>query len=327
MAAKINYLKKDFIKILSNYKLGEFVSSKPFAAGKVQTNILLQTTKGKFVFKFYENRSIKSVLFECNLIKYLKAKNYPCPGPFKNKQGKLVGTFIEKPFVVFEFIEGRHIKNPNENQKRELIKRAAELHNITASYKPQYKNYRWNYSVELCKELAGKKAQKLNTKNARRKLMWLEDELSKLKLPKSLPKGVCHCDFHFSNVLFVNNKFNALIDFDDANYTFLIFDLAGLINPFNKSFEWDTWEKFKKDGNIFDFKEARIIVSEYMKCRTLSITEKKHLFDVFKLGILFDSVWYFLRGNVDDFYEKRKVAYLNTLGRSKFYNALFEVNT
>ncbi|MDP2908973.1 MAG: homoserine kinase [Nanoarchaeota archaeon] len=323
MAVKTKFSINDFNKILSNYDLGNYKKSKPFKMGAVQTNFLLETTEGKFVLRYYENRSKDSVLFESNLIKYLRDKNYPCPTPFKNKHGKFVGTHNDKPYVLFEFIKGRHIKNPSENQKKQLIKKVAELQNITKKYMPFNKKHRWNYSIELCRKLAQKEAKKINTANARKKLKWFESELLKLNLPKSLPKGICHCDFHFSNVLFKNGKFNALIDFDDANYTFLIYDLVALINPFKSSFEWNTWFKFKKDENVFDFGEARKIVSEYIKYRPLSNSEKRYLFDVFKLSIMFDCIWYFERGDAEDFYEKRKIEYLNSIGRKEFYNKMF----
>lgn len=324
MAVKTKFSKNDFIKILSDYDLGEYKNSKPFTAGAVQTNFLLQTTKGKFVFRYYENRSQNSVLFESDLIKRLTDENYPCPAQFKNKDGKFFCTYRGKPFIIFEFVEGKHLKNPNESQKKELVKKVAELQNITKNFRPKNTKFRLNYNVENCRRLARNEAEKIGTKNAKEKLKWFENELSKLELPKSLPKGVCHCDFHFSNVLFRDSKFNALIDFDDANYTFLVYDLAALINPFVKSFKWNTWAKFKKDENVFDFTEARKIVAEYMKFRPLSRAEKEHLFDVFKLSIMFDCVWYFERGNAKDFYEKRKIDYLNTLGRKGFYRRLFE---
>ncbi|MFH2013900.1 MAG: homoserine kinase [Patescibacteria group bacterium] len=314
MAVKTKFTKNDFIKILSNYNLGEFKDFKPITAGAVQTNFLLQTTKDKFVFRYYENRSEGSVLFESNLIKYLKNKKYPCPASFKNKHGKFVGTYNKKPYIIFEFVEGQHIKAPNEDQKKQLIKKVAELQDITKHYKPRYKKYRWNYSIQLCRELAEKEAKKINTANSRKKLKWLKGELLKLELPKSLPKGICHCDFHFSNVFFKNNKFNALIDFDDANYTFLMFDLVGLI-------ESSAWH-YKKD-KTFNFKEAKKVLSEYIKHRPLGNNEKKHLFDLYKLSILFDCIWFFERGDVKNFYEKRKIDYLNSLGREEFYRRIF----
>lgn len=313
MAVKTNFSNKDFVGILLKYNLGNFKTSIPITKGTVQTNFFLETTKNKVVFRYYENRSKKPVLFEVNLIKYLKNKGYPCPDVFKNKQQEYVGIYHKKPYALFEFIEGEHIKHPNETQKKELVKKVAELQILTKDYKPTYRDARWNYRPELCEKLAKKKAKKINSNNSREKLKWLKKELSKLNLPTSLPMGICHCDFDFSNVLFKDNKFVALLDFDDANYTFLTFDLVGLI-------EHQAWP-YK--GTI-DFKQAKKVLQEYSKHRPLGDEEKRHLFDVYKLSILFDCVWYFKRGNVDDFNEKRKIDYLNSMGRENFYGKLFK---
>lgn len=314
MTVKTNFSKTELSVILSNYHLGGYKSSKPLTHGTVQTNFLLQTTLGKYVFKYYENRSEGSVLFETSLIRYLKSKNYPCAAPIKNKQGDLVGSYNQKPFVIFEFVEGQHLARPNLHQKEQLIEKVAELQNITKNYKPHNQKDRWNYSIELCQELASKEAKRLNSANASEKLKWLEDELLKLQLPRSLPKGICHCDFHFTNVLFKDGKFEALLDFDDANYTFLMFDLIGLI-------EVEAW-RYDKD-EVLNFIKAKKIVTKYASYRALNQNERQHLFDLYKLSILFDCVWYFGRGYVEDFYEKRKIRYLNEVGREKFYLQLF----
>lgn len=323
MIVKTNFSKEDFIKILTQYDLGEFINSTPITKGTVQTNFILETSKGKFVFRYYENRSYGSVEFEVSLIKYLNDKNYPCPITLANKDGEHIGVYNDKPFVIFEFVEGEHLENPNEFQKKQLIEKVAQLQNITKNYNPLFKEYRWNYSVELCKELAQKETEKINTDNAREKLKWYLNELQKLNLPESLPKGICHCDFHFSNVLYKDGQFKALIDFDDANYTYLTYDLVTLTNPFISSFDWNTWSKFKRDDNVFDFSETRKVVEEYMKYRPLNDEEKKHLFDVYKLSIMLDCIWYFERGAINDFYEKRKIEYLDTLGRELFYKKVF----
>lgn len=324
MTVKTNFSKEKLSEIISKYDLGELKESKTFSSGTVQTNIFFETTKGKFVFRLYENRSKESVLFESHLIQYLNKHNYPCPNVFKNKNEEFVGVFNKKPYVIFEFVEGEYIENPTEDQKRQLIQKVAELQNLTKDYEPFNKEYRWNYNIELCSKLAKQEAKKIKTDNSKRKCKWVENELLKLNLPKSLLKGICHCDFHFSNVLFKNDKFNALIDFDDANYTFLVFDLVCLINPFTPEFDWNTWKKYKKNDNVFDFGETRKVISEYSKYRPLDNNEKKYLFDVFKLSILFDCIWFFERGDVEDFFEKRKIDYLNSLGRENFYNEIFD---
>ena len=57
----------------------------------------------------------------------------------------------------------------------------------------------------------------------------METELDKLEFPNSIPKGVCHCDFDISNLKFEGNKLIGVLDFDDACYTYLIYDVATLM--------------------------------------------------------------------------------------------------
>ena len=82
-----------------------------------------------------------------------------------------------------------------------------------------------------------------------------------------------------------------MLDFDDATYTFLQFDLVGLI-------EYWAWPHTR---DILDVTRARSVVQEYMKHRPFPLIEQQHLFDVHKLSILFDCVWYFSRGSAGDF--------------------------
>lgn len=324
MAAKSNIPQADFERILSHYNLGEFENATPLTTGTVQTNVLLQTTHGKFVFRCYEqNRSFNSVLFEVNLINYLKHRNYPCPAVFRNTHGKFVGVYKNKPYAMYEFLEGIHIKQPTEGQQQQLLEKVAELQNLTKNYRPSYAKYRWNYGIKLCEQLATGTTNTINTANAREKLKWYKYELSKLVLPKSLPKGICHCDFDFSNVLFKDNAFHALIDFDDANYTFLAFDLAYLIEPFIPAFRWNTWKNYAPYDDVVDLTEARKMVAAYQQHRALNPTEKKYFFDVVILGIFIDCLWFYERGDAHDFFEKRKIDYLNRFGREAFYRELF----
>lgn len=160
MTVKTNFSKGRLSEIISKYDLGELKENKPFSSGTVQTNIFFKTTKGKFVFRLYENRSKESVLFESHLIRYLNKYNYPCPNVFKNKNEEFVGVFNKKPYMIFEFVEGEHIENPTKDQKRQLIQKAAELQNLTKDYEPFNKEYRWNYNIELCSKLAKQEVKK-----------------------------------------------------------------------------------------------------------------------------------------------------------------------
>ena len=324
MVVKTEFSEEAFAGILRGYDLGDLVEAQPIAEGAVQTNFLLLTSKGTYVFRHYENRSRESVLFESDLVTYLSDQNYPCPAPIKDRFGDIVGTFDGKPYVIFTWVEGNHVENPTDDQRRELIQMVARLHNLTRDYRSVNLEYRWNYDLRLCRQLASDRAEAIGTPNAREKLAWYLSELSQNDLPESLPRGICHGDFHFSNVLYQGDTFKALLDFDDANYTYLTFDLAALAELFASGFRWDNWSMFRRDDPVFDFAEMRATVAEYVKYRPLTEAEKWHLFDAYKLGVMLDCIWYFERGAAADFYERRKVDHLNQLGRWEFYRQVFE---
>jgi homoserine kinase type II len=320
MAVKTTFTKQQLNTLLEPYNLGELITAEPFAEGTVHTIYALTTTKGKFVFKYYENRTVQTVAFELQLIKFLTQHNYPCAALFQDKNGNLFHQFNNKPYCIFEFIEGYHIEKPNQEQRHQIIEQIAKLHLLTAGYKEKNE---WNYTPETCLAFAKVKTKNLNDENAKRKFAWLTHEIAKLEIPPTLPQGICHCDFSFSNILFEKGTFHALFDFDQANNTTLIYDIAAFIHPFISTFEWDTWQSFDKKTNVIDFTSSCSIIAEYQKYRALNEEEKRHLFDVVKLTILFDCVWYFDRGNAEDFFEKRKIEYIEAVGREQFYEVLF----
>ena len=312
MAVKTLFTPDDFVAILSQYDLGVYTHSEAIQRGTVQTNYLVQTTQGKFVFRYYENRSTEAVLFESDLLAYLTKHHYPCPVQVKNTQGAYVGVYRNKPYLISEYLNGQPQEQPNAHHWQQLIQKAAELQKLTQGFRSKYTRHRWNYDPDLCRALAQAEVTRTNTRSAHEKFAWLARELTTLDLPPSLPKGICHCDFHFSNILFQGDEFVALLDFDDANYTFLQFDLVGLI----ESWAW------ANTADRLDVTKARSVVQEYMQHRPLSLVEQQHLYDVYKLSILIDCVWYFGRGDADDFREKRKIEALQSLGRQRFFREL-----
>lgn len=257
------------------------------------------------------------------MLKYLNEKNYPCPKPLENLNGNFVSIYNKRSVVIFEFLQGTHLENPNEEQMKQFIHKIAELHNLTEDYKIPYKEYRWNYDIEFCRNYAIQKARNIGSSVASKKLKWYLEQLLKLDLPQDLPKGICHCDFNFSNVLFKNGSFSALIDFDDANYTFLIFDLISLFEPKIFLFDHKSWKNIDPDENHISLSEAKFHIHEYEKCRRLKPVEKKYMFEVLKLVILIDCLWYFERGKAESFFERKKIECLEILGRKRFYQKLF----
>jgi Ser/Thr protein kinase RdoA (MazF antagonist) len=310
MAVKTAFSKQDFRAILANYDIGDLVDIKPFKLGAVQTNMQLTTTQGRFAFRYYESRPLEYALFEVHLLNYLAQHDFPCPAPISTTRGDLLGNYWGKPFALFIFIDGTHSTSPrNYKQVAAVI---GKLHTITVGYQPPYSYARDAYDPASCwrnAEISSKRVQPAAEATARRR--WLRAALDQLQLPEGLPRGVCHCDSHYSNFLYKNRKLIAVLDFDDASYVYLLHDIANLIF-------WWVWP----DKGEIAFRQARSLISAYEQPRQLEAIEKTHLFDVLKMVILMGVGWFM---DADDDYRnaQRKIAYLDAMGRDGFMDQLF----
>jgi len=317
MTVKTTFTDEKLKKIVSEYDIGEFIKSKPFKAGYVQTNILIVTKKGKYVLRYYENRSKESVSFEADLLRFLSEHDYPCAMPIKDNKGKVIKLHNKKPFIIFSYLEGRHLKNINDKQMYQMVKQLALLHKITKGHKPVNFEHREPRTKEFCLETAKTEAKRFKDKEkGKLRLAIVKTKLNELNLPEKLSKGVIHGDFDKANIKFKKDKLTGILDFDDSTYTFLIYDL-GVVLLY--------WTRFYV--NKFDFNKAKKIMKIYEKYRPLSILEKKHIFDAFQLHTLIIMSWLLydkwkgkdlfkiLSGILDE---------LDSVGRDEFYKKLFE---
>jgi homoserine kinase type II len=310
MAIRTTIVEDDVVEILSHYDLGEYKGFEKFATGAGQTTILVFTTSGKYVLRYYENRTKKHILFEVNLVDDLRKNGYPVPAIIQNSSGGFYDTWKSKPCIVIEYIEGAHLHNPNdvfdEAQASRVAEVVARLHILTQSYNPAYLKDREEFNAVYCLRAYEKQTR---TKDKEARETWLKRELGALEFPADLPRGICHADLNYGNFLFRNGEIVVVLDFDMSFHGFVIYDIASLLY-------W--WAKPPKRG--FNAARASLIVRQYSRHRPLSEPEKKHIYDALKLIILLGISW----SDEGDFEESEKsIQHLTTLGRSGFYNALF----
>ncbi|MBI3074875.1 MAG: phosphotransferase [Parcubacteria group bacterium] len=310
MPIKTTIGEDDFPAILSNYDLGEYRGFETFEYGAGQTTVLLHTTKGNFVLRYYENRPEKHVLFEIQLLNFLQNNNYPAPAIVKDRAGNFSGIYKGKPRVIIELVEGEHCKNPNDFSNKEevaeVVRVVAQLHNLTKNHRLDFFGDRGVFDADYCWREYHRQSR---TKDKEERGKWLKTELEKLELPDTMPKGICHADLNHGNFLFRNGKVATVLDFDMSFYFYLVYDVADLIY----------WWAFPPQQG-FKEADAAFIISEYVTHRKLSEEEQQHIFDALKLIILLGISW----SEEDDFEsEKKKIMFLNTIGREEFVKKLF----
>jgi homoserine kinase type II len=310
MTPKNKISEKKLLEILQQYDFGRLKRYKLLTGGETQTTVLIETSKGKYILRSYDNRTVKHVLFEVHLFNYLKNNCFPVPGIIKTSKGGYYGTYKDKPFIVIEYIEGEHLKNPNEYfdkaQVSNVIEIIAQLHNLTSDYIHENFNDREVFNAGYAWREYQKKQRKVHREE---RAKWFKDELGKIELPESMPKSICHADLNYGNFLIRNGEIAAVLDFDMSFYTYTIYDIASLIY----------WWAFPPEMG-FKERRASYIVNEYINHRALSETEKIHIYDSLKLTILLGISW---SEECDFEYSKKAADYLNKLGRDGFYTKLF----
>lgn len=317
MAVKTNFTKKVFQEILNNYNIGDFKESKPFKAGYVQTNILIKTTKGKFVLRYYENRTKKRVDFEAKLLTFLSDKKYPIAKPIPNKNNNFIGIFNKKPFIIFEYISGRHLKNLNDIQFKELVHKLALLHKLTKNYDVGNYIHKEPRSKDFCIKAAKEEKKRFEDKDkGRLRYNIIKSQLDTISFPTNLTKGIVHGDFDKSNVKFHNNEISGILDFDDSHYGYRIHDLGILILYWARLY-----------NTKMDFQIAKKIINLYEEINPLTKIEKEHIFDSFKFAALMIMSWLMYdKWKGKDLFKilSKFIDEINELGRTEFYSKLFK---
>jgi homoserine kinase type II len=316
MAVLTDFSASRLRRLLRHYDVGELVSFGGLPEGRVQTNLWVETTRGRYAFRYYEDRlwSRARVEADAEILVYLTEARFPCPAPIPRKGGGYVGTHDGKLYSLFTFLDGEHADRLSLAQAEQVAGVVADLHLLTEGYRPR-RTARRSFGRASLTQDARKRAEAAGTPEATAKLEWLMAELDGLVLPRSLPRGLCHGDLtNRSNLLFREGQLTALLDWDDANYTYLIVDLADLLN-------WHCWPH----GGGFAFAEARATLCAYEARRELSAVERRHLYDACKLETLLDCCWLFSRDVLPDEYltQKRMIEALEAVGREGFYERVF----
>lgn len=255
---------------LTNYKLGTLTNFKEIIEGIDNTNLLIETTQGRFILTIFESRIDKNSLpFFINFKIHLAQKGICCPIPIVANSGASIVDLKSKKSTIVTFLNGTSLKaredgyydNITPNHCYEIGKVLARLHLATADFNMS----RENELNPLVLRSLFNKIQYLH-RNLRAEILENLDFIEK-NWQSNLPSGASHLDLFPDNVFFdQEEKMSGVIDFYFAANDLLIYDFAIAVNA------WCFDER-----NNFDQQKFDEILRGYEEIRKFSAEEKEFL--------------------------------------------------
>ena len=268
MAVYTKLKENDINSILTNYSIGKLKSFKGIQDGIENTNYFLLVGEKKYILTIYEKRvNPKDLPFFSNLMTGLNNKNFKCPVPIINNQGKTSYSYKEKKLMIVSFLEGKAKKVLTPNNCEQVGAEVAKMHEITKEFKVKRANdlsiISWRKLFNLVKDQCVKIDKNL-PKLIETNLVDVEKNW-----PKNLPSGIIHADLFSDNIFFHNEKFNGIIDFYFSCNDFYSLEIAICFNAL--CFDG------QKHNLSFNVTKAKKFIDGYSSIRKILDEEKKNI--------------------------------------------------
>lgn len=262
MAVYTDVAADELAEFLGHYDIGELLSYKGIAEGVENSNFLLHTTAGSFFLTLYEKRVAKRDLpFFLGLMTHLASRGINCPQPVKMRRGETLGTLVDRPAAIIDFLEGVWPRKPNAAHCAAVGQILAKMHLAGRDFSMIRANA---LSVSGWRALFDQAAPRSDElQHGLRTLLSAELDHLEKSWPRNLPVGVIHADAFPDNVLFLGEKLSGLIDFYFACNDILAYDVAICLNAW--CFEAD---------HSFNVTKARALLNAYNCERKLSEAEQ-----------------------------------------------------
>lgn len=306
MAVYTHIAAEDMAELVGLFGAGRLLSAKGIAEGVENSNYLVETDKGRFIFTVYEKRVDPDDLpFFFAMIDHLVARGCPVPRALVDAQGAHIIHFGGKFMAMMEFMPGLSVAHPTPDQANAVGFALGQMHGALADFTMTRPN---SLGPDGWYDLAGKCGADLDL-IAHGLRARIEEECSFIRAhwPSHLPKGTVHADLFPDNVLMVGDTVGALIDFYFACTEIRAWDLA---------VAHAAWS-FENDGTGFNTAVGDALIGGYHTSFGLSEAERD-AFPVLARGaclrFLLTRAWDWLNTPADALVTRKDpLAFLNRL--------------
>ena len=216
---------EEMARLVSRFGAGRLLSAKGIAEGVENSNYLVETDQGRFIFTVYEKRVDKADLpFFFGMIDHLVRKGCPVPPALATASGEHIIVEGGKAMAMMHFMPGLSVSHPTPDQANAVGHALGTMHGALADFVRERPNSLgpegWYALAERCGDDLDRIAPGLKARVAQ-ECAYLEKHW-----PDKLPRSAIHADLFPDNVLMVDDSVGAIIDFYFACTEIRAWDLA-----------------------------------------------------------------------------------------------------
>jgi homoserine kinase type II len=226
MAQFRTLLPADVRAILEALAAPAYVAHEPIATGTINTNLRVETEAHPLFLRINEGKSLDDVLREAAVVAHASARGVPTPAPLRTAAGEPFVRWSGELASVFPWVPGRTLARPElaPAHAAEVGRALAALH-LSSDGFPDHRPGRYEPD-EIARRFD--RIAALGRPELEEALRALGPELGALAAARvpELPLGIIHGDLFVDNVMFEGTRLEALIDFEQASWGRLAYDLA-----------------------------------------------------------------------------------------------------
>lgn len=262
MAVYTSLSESDMRALVADYYLGELVSFQGISGGVENTNYFLTTTTGKYVLTLFEEFEYDEVPYFLDVVAHLKHKGFNVPAALIDIHGERLRMVKQRPAIIVDCFPGEGLEQTSVESCRQMGAALAKLHIAGEDFSDHRESHRgmawWHAtSKAILPELEPQQAALLTSQIAEFDAFIAEHD--------DLPKTTIHGDLFFNNTLFDGDVLSAIIDFYNACYSWVMYDLAIVVND---------WCSDIETGEL-DMAKYRALLKAYLYEREPSADEIK----------------------------------------------------
>ena len=264
-------LEKEIQGIGDKYDLKIF-TYKSIKEGMGNSNYEIETNQGKHILTVFEIEPFR-VSIMSKVLRLLEKYEFPAPRITKTNKGEPLAKYRKKLVMVKPYISGKAQEELEEMQLSQIGTALAKLHEIPA---PKYLPKNHTYVDKTYPQVI---AQEIDREYGK----WVEESHQRIveNIPSDLPVGLVHGDIFCDNVLFEGEKFKAILDFEDVNRIYKVFDLGmAVVGTCTADIE-------------IVLSKVSALIDGYQKIRILEKSEKDNLQDFVEWAAVLTSIWRF----------------------------------